>query len=740
MKKLSLAIYWHMHQPVYEIEGTYLMPWTRLHAIKDYLDMVLVLERFPKLKLNVDIVPALIDTIIDYTNGMDDIHSELSVSDVSVMTAEEKSFVLHNFFSPKFETMIFKSENYKNLFEKRFSKDVCNPNDFDEQEISDLMALFNLVWIDPVHYERYPRLKELWNKQYNYTQEERIEIIKIHRQIISEIIPTYQKYINEGRLEITASTYDHAILPILIDMKTTLKSVPTTAGLPVALGMKDSAVLQVKMAMDRIEEVFGVRPKGFWPPELCVCPKTLSLLAKEGIKWTISDERILSDSLNIAFIRDFKGNLNDPYHLLKVYEYQTKTEPIDIIFRDRSIPNLINFEYAGINAKMAADDLYDKIKVIQSKILVSPDATHLLTIAQDGENCWENYENDGNDFLDKFYSLIEEDSSLETVLISDYIESDEHKKPLNKISSGSSIDKTFKYWIGEKTKNKAWLYLKQTKDIYDKHASGKISSDNLAYARRELMIAQGSDWFWWYGEPNNSGQDFVFDYMYREHLKNVYIALNEAVPEYLDNSLITKIEIPFRRPSREITPRMDGLAESEDDWYNSGIISLLDGPVHRENKNIDKIHFGCDDKNMYFRLHINKNASEMSFAERINQFYIYVRNATHAGARAYIRLISKTDNPYPILREKFENELTLTLVKDTLYPPRLSTCLHQNMWTLANPEGVNMVYKDVIDLSVPFDTIGVHSGETVEFFIANTDSGVKNTYIPQEIMLSMVRE
>jgi len=139
-------------------------------------------------------------------------------------------------------------------------------------------------------------------------------------------------------------------------------------------------------------------------------------------------------------------------------------------------------------------------------------------------------------------------------------------------------------------------------------------------------------------------------------------------------------------------------------------------------------------------LHVNKNSSETNFIDRINQFYIYVRNATHAGARAYIRLISKTDNPYPILSEKFENELTLTLVKDTLYPPRLSTCLHQNLWTLANPEGVNIVYKDVIDLAVPFDTLGVKHGDKVEFFIANTDSGVKNTYIPQEIMLSMTRE
>ena len=736
MKRLSLAIYWHMHQPVYEIEGTYLMPWTRLHAVKDYLDMVLIMERFPKLKLNIDIVPALLDMIIDYTEGANDIHSELTISDVSKMTAEEKSFVLLNFFSPKYETMIFKSETYKEIFKKRFSSDVCKPEDFTDEELSDLMALFNLVWIDPIHFKRYPKLKKLWAKQHGYTQEDRIEIIEIHRQIMSEIIPTYKRYVDEGRLEITASTYHHAILPILIDMKSTLKSAPDKTGLPSSLNMKDSAIYQIKMALNRIEELFGVRPKGFWPPELCICPKTLALLAKEGIEWTISDERILAESANYNFIRDFKGNLNDPYHLLKVYEYQTKSSPIDIIFRDRSIPNLINFEYAGINSKMAAGDLYEKIKNIQNKLLISPDDSHLLTIAQDGENCWENYENDGDDFLGNFYSLLEDDDTLETVLISDYIDKDKHKKPIDKISAGSSIDKSFKYWIGDRTKNKAWTYLKNAKDKFD---SASVSKHKLETARRELMIAQSSDWFWWYGEPNNSGQDFVFDYMFREHLKNVYIALGYKVPDYLNNSLIDKIEIPFKRPSRGITPKMDGLHDSDNDWYNSGLISLLDGPVHRENKSIDKIFFGCDNNNMYFRLHVNKSAKNTNFLDRINQFYIYVRNATHAGARAYIRLISKTDNPYPILREKFENELTLTLVKDNLYPPRLSKCLHQNMWTLANPEGVNIVYKDVIDLSVPFDTIGVNHGEKVEFFIANTDSGVKNTYIPQEILLSMQR-
>ena len=729
-----------MHQPVYEIEGTYLMPWARLHAVKDYLDMVLFLEKFPKLKLNFNVVPALMDTVIDYCNGIHDIHSELTVSDVEKMTDEEKSFILNNFFSPKFETMLYKSENYKELYQKRYSKDFCRPEDFDNREISDLMALFNLVWIDPTHFQRYPRLQELWNKQYNYTFEDRVEIIDIQRQIMREIIPTYKKYIHEGRIELSTSPYYHAILPILADLKSSTKSVATTEGLPSSLGMLEDARLQVKRALDRVEEILGARPKGIWPPELCIGSKTMDLLAKEGVEWTISDEGILSDSINFDFIRDFKGNLNDPYHLLKVYEYQTKTNPINVIFRDRSIPNLINFEYAGIDAKMAAGSLYDKIKVMQNKLLVSPDDEHLLTIALDGENCWENYQNDGNDFLEQFYTAICNDETLETVKVSDYIAKDCHKKPLTKIHSGSWIDQTFQYWIGEPTKNKAWNYLKETKDAFDTFAKENKEHPNLELAHRELLMAEGSDWFWWYGEPNNSGQDYVFDYMFRERLKNVYLILNLPVPPELDTSLITKIEMPFKHTTAPITPRMDGLVSSYDDWYHSGNISLLDGPVYRENKNVDKIHFGCDSNNVYFRLHVNKGSGEQTYIERINQFYIYIRNATDIGHRAYIRLISKTDNPYPILREKFEHELTLTLFKDTLYPPRLTSCLHPNMWTLANPEGIKIVYNDVIDVAIPFDVLGVKPGETVEFFMANTDSGVKNTYIPQEILLSMTRE
>ena len=195
----------------------------------------------------------------------------------------------------------------------------------------------------------------------------------------------------------------------------------------------------------------------------------------------------------------------------------------------------------------------------------------------------------------------------------------------------------------------------------------------------------------------------------------------------------------YKYPTEKISPKMDGWLNSSEDWLNSGNISMLDGPVFRENKNVDKIQFGCDNNNIYFRLHVNKNTIENNFLERINQFYIYMRNATAVKNRAYIRLICKTDNANPILCEKFEHELTLTLVKDTLYPLRLASCIHQNIWTLTNSEDIKFVYNDVIDITIPFGSLGIKSGETVEFFLANTDSGVKNTHISQEILLSLTR-
>lgn len=739
-KKLSIAFYWHMHQPVYQLspEGDYLMPWTRLHAVKDYLDMVTILDNFKDIKLNFNVVPVLLDAFIDYgEKGLHDLHSRLTVTDIKDLTADDKEFILNNFFDSNYRTMILPYDEYNRLFQKRQTMAEADISAFTEQEYSDLMALFNLAWFDPSYKNEYIALKKLFKKGKGYTLEDRQNIIEIQRDIIRRIIPAYRKYVEDGKIEITTSPYYHPILPILLDIGSI--KIANKEGLPVDLKMPLDAKMQTVAALDRIEELTGKRPRGIWPSEHCVSPKELDMFKEAGAEWSISDEGILSESINFEFVRDFKGYLEEPYHLLKSYEYKNG---LKMVFRNSLFSNLIGFEYPNYDSVLAANDLYDRIKVMQSKLLSSPDENHILTIAMDGENCWENYPNDGINFLKTLYELIEKDESLETVLISDYLDREKNHKPLKNIASGSWINRNFKLWIDEPLKNLAWNYLKQVRDDFSKYVKENPYNPNIELARRELFIAEGSDWFWWYGEPNDSGRDNIFDYIFREHLKNIYLYLGLEAPEYLDTPLLSAISKPSRYPKGEINPVLDGLDKAEDDsWLNAGCISIPDGPVLKENKFFDRICFGYDKDNLYLRFYVNdyiKNNPD--FFKRTYQMYIYTRNSNRKHSLSPIRLINKTEKVLPVTKEKFHNEIQLSICEGKLRLIRLIKAIPNNLWVIQNSRELTAVFDKVIDLKIPFDILDVAYGESLEFVFVNANIGLNDVFIPNEMLLNIRRD
>lgn len=743
-KKLSIAFYWHMHQPVYQLNpyGDYLMPWTRLHGIKDYLDMALILNDFEKTKLNFNLVPVLLDGLIDYgEKDAHDIHSRLTVTNIVDLTNDDKEFILNNFFDANYSSMIFPYENYNELYQKRFAEERANICDFSDQEYSDIMAWFNLVWIDPVYKEKFSEFKKLLEKGGNYTFNDRIEIIELHRKIIRMIIPAYKEFLEKGKIEITTSPYYHPITPIMLDMESSQKNLSVVDSSLFDLNLTEDAKLQTEYALDRAEELFGKRPKGIWPSEQSVSPQTLELFKELGVEWTISDEGILTNSIDFEFVRDFKGYLEDPYFLMKSYKYKTKNSDIKIVFRDSVIPNLIGFEYANHDPKVAANDLYDRIKVIQNKLQVSPDKHHLLTIAMDGENCWENYVDDGTTFLKTIYSMIEEDETLETVLISDYLAQEKHHKELKKIHAGSWINRNFQLWVGEPVKNIAWTYLKQVKEDLNDFIEKNPKHKNIKLAQKELMVAQGSDWFWWYGEPNDSGQDHIFDYLFREHLKNVYRYLGLNPPSYFDSPLISIFTKPSRYPKNKISPKIDGQEEPDDeDWLDAGCINLPDGPLLQGNKLFDKICYGSDENNFYLRLYLDNSFQEnYSTNPVLHQMYIYMRNCDRKQLQSPIRLINKTENISPVMKERFHNELRISMMDNKLYPMRLTKAIPGELWAMEETKDIKMAYQKVIDVSIPFGSLDISSGEKLEFFFANSNFGIKDSFSPQDILLSVQR-
>ena len=734
-KKLSVALYWHMHQPVYQLSpnGDYLMPWVRLHAVKDYLDMLTIIGKFKRIKLNFNLVPVLLDCLTDYgEKGLHDIHSRLTVKPEQKFTADDKEFIINNFFDASYKSMILPLPEYNRLFQKARNGYDKGTGVFSNREYADLTALFNLAWIDPTHREKYPEIKQLIAKGKNYTLEDRIKIIEIQREIIRKIIPAYKRYMEKGKIEITTSPYYHPILPILLD----INDIKNTNGKELTELTYDAG-LQTEYALNRAEELFGRRPRGIWPSEQCLSAKELELFADLNIDWTISDEGILADTLNYEFVRDFRGNLEEPYKLLKSYNYKAKNADIKLIFRDSVIPNLINFEYPNHDPVNAANDLYDRIKVVQSKLLSSPDENHILTIAMDGENCWENYECDGYTFLKEFYTLIDKDDSLETVLISDYIDSERHHKTLNKISSGSWVNRNFKLWINEPLKDLAWQYVQQAHGEINLYEKDHPEDPNIAYAMRELFICEGSDWFWWFGEPNDSGHDNIFDYIFREHLRNIYLYLGLEPPQYLNSALTVPVSDLSEHPKDKYTT----VINPDEDWLTSGCIEIPDGPVLRETKLFDKICFGCDKENFYLRVYLNEYVrSNPSKYLKLYRMYVYMRNANKRHALSPLRLINKTENILPPAKEKFHNELQLSINDNKLGSVRLIKAISDNLWTLQSSKEIITGYEKNVDIKIPFKIIDIKRKETLEFIFANAAYGVKDMFIPDEHLLQITRK
>lgn len=739
-KKLSIAFYWHMHQPVYQLspEGDYLMPWVRLHAVKDYLDMITMVDNFKSIKLNINLVPVLLDAFIDYgEKGLHDLHSRLTVTPVENLSDDDKEFILNNFFDANYQTMILPYEEYDRLYQKRQTLSENDTDAFTDEEYSDLMALFNLVWFDPVYKNEYIELRKLFKKKKGYTLEDREKIIEIQRDIIRKIIPTYRKYVEEKKIEVTTSPYYHPIVPIMLDINSI--KVGNKENLPTDLKMADDAKTQITSAIQRIENLIGVKPKGIWPSEHCVNEKELDLFKELGFEWTISDEGILANSINFEFVRNFKGYVEEPYHLVKSYEYKNG---LKMIFRDSIISNLIGFEYPNFDAELAATDLYDRIKVLQSKLLSSPDDNHILTIAMDGENCWENYQQDGITFLKKLYGLIDEDDSLETVLISDYIEHEKHHKPLPKIAAGSWINRNFKLWIDEPIKNLAWKYLKNVRDDFSKYVQENPHNPNIEFAKRELFICEGSDWFWWYGEPNDSGRDNIFDYLFREHLKNIYIYLGQEPPEYLDIPLLSAITKPSRYPKCEIQPELNGQDNKDDtSWLNAGCIEIPDGPVLKESKFFNRICFGYDKDNLYLRFYVNNYLRDNpEVYNRPHQMYLYTRNANKKHSLSAIRLINKTENILPVVKEKFHNEIQLTVSDAELKFIRVIKSMPHSLWGIQNSKDIFAVYDKVLDVKIPFKILDIGHGETLELMFVTAKFGISDVFIPNEMLLSVKRD
>ena len=609
---LNLAILWHMHQPYYKrvSQGIYQMPWVRLHGLKDYFDMAKILDDYPKIHVTFNLVPCLIEQIQDYAqNQAYDQHLFLTEKKASELSQAEKEEIISSFFIGNYETMILPHRRFFQLWEKR-GQSLENigavTQKFSTQDLLDLQVWSNLAWFDPL-LRRDKEIADLFKKNEKFTEDDKKLLISKQREILSWILPKYRELKDKGQIEISFSPYFHPIMPLLCDLKIARVSSPNLVLPQKDFSHPEDVEAHVKQGIQLYQDIFGEPPQGIWPSEGSVSEGIIPLLAKFGLKWMASDEEILFLSLTQPE-KVKKKKIEEDNKLYFPYRVEVEGAEIDIIFRSHILSDAIGFVYRSWDPEKASDNFIQNLHRIRERIPSEKLHKSLVSVILDGENCWEYYPEDGHWFLKALYQKLSDDPLIETVKISEFLERNPPKATLPRLFPGSWINHDFSIWIGHPEDNSAWDLLKMTRDdlvTYQKEMGDDVDPEKIRSAWKEIYIAEGSDWCWWYGDEHQGPSTEEFDRIFRSHLISVYELLGMEKPKVLLKPVRTGIiSSQVQEPTGLINPTIDGKVTHYYEWQNAGSFDCLKsgGAMHRVTHLIKGIYFGFNQESLFFRM------------------------------------------------------------------------------------------------------------------------------------------
>jgi len=610
MAQVRVVILWHQHQPFYKdlVTGQYRMPWTRLHGLKDYYGMVKLLDEFPRVHQTFNLVPSLIRQIQDYVSGeAQDPFLQVAGRPARDLTQEERRFALQYLFQAHPVNVIGRYPRYRELFDK-FRSAGASPEQAEKyflpQEFTDLQVLSQIGWFDE-YFQEENDIADLIHKGRNYSLDDQRQVIARQRELLGRVLPAHAEAARKGRIEISTSPFYHPILPLVCDTQMGAVSSP---GLPLPQNRyrhAEDAREQLLRGLDLHEKVFGLRPQGVWPSEGSVSEEVLGIAQKLGVNWMATDEGVLGRTLGTFFARDGSGYLNADlaHRLYTIYRYENAGTEMNLLFRDHTLSDLIGFVYSGMPPQEAANNLMHKIREsVQPIKATGKDA--VVPIFLDGENAWEYYPRSGREFLRRFYDALQRDPQIEAVTVSEAIARHTNKGQLKSLVPGSWINANFNVWIGAPEDNKAWDYLYDARTFYAQKAAGATEAQRQL-AWEEILIAEGSDWNWWYGPEHHSANDRDFDELYRKHLSNVYQALGGVPPDYLAQPITGVLARPeFTAQSAYIHPRITGDMVRYFEWLGAAhhTADKRSGSMHGKQFLMDGVYAGIDEKYVYGRL------------------------------------------------------------------------------------------------------------------------------------------
>ncbi|MEO6024150.1 MAG: glycoside hydrolase family 57 protein [Burkholderiales bacterium] len=545
VNQLNVVFCWHMHQPDYRdhVSGEFALPWTYLHAIKDYTDMAWYLEQNQKARAVFNFVPILLDQLQDYSDQFatgtlrDPLLRLLAQPDLNNIGVADRALLLGSCFRANQATMIDPYPAYRQL--QAWSEVIPTKGDgagyLSGQYFADLLMWYHLTWFGETVRRDNPQIA-LWLAQAKgYTATDRGNLFHLIGKLLTDLMPRYRALLASGQIELSTTPHHHPITPLLLDFASAKESWPDVT-LPLSAhypGGAERARHHLRSAGESHRKRFGAMPHGIWPAEGGLSLATAKLFAEEGYAWTATGEAVLRNSLKAT------GQLPEERagYLYRPYRVHSERNSITVFFRDDRLSDKIGFEYAKWLGKDAALDLVRELESIAESAPAGETPT--VSIIMDGENAWEYYPYNGFYFLSELYSLLTHHTAISLTTFGVLLQQENfHARTtdLPAITAGSWVYGTFSTWIGSAPKNKAWDLLCAAKRSYDDQVN-MLSESARKTAEQQLASCEASDWFWWPGDYNPSASVQSFDVLFRQNLANLYRLLELPIPNALNHPL-----------------------------------------------------------------------------------------------------------------------------------------------------------------------------------------------------------
>jgi len=448
-------------------------------------------------------------------------------------------------------------------------------------------------------------------------------VFGIHKKMMANASPAPQ-------VEVLTTPFFHPILPLLFDTDLAKVGQPADPLPEPAFAYPEDATLQIAMAVEYYTSIFGRAPRGMWPSEGAVAEEIVPALAANGIEWIATDRQVLDRGMpGATHLRPYMVDGDTV-----VGNGGSDDDELMIVFRDTEISDKVGFFY---QSQPPLANIADFTLSVIGKAGRFGEPQRLLSVILDGENAWEWYsqDHDAKKFLEGLYTSLSnayDERAIITVTGGEYISGNAgrdvaaHPVPAmteyEGLIPGSWIGGRLDTWIGEPEENLGWIYLRTARDEIEA-ARAQLEpvlgmpvsylvpplegGTKLAWwkAWRNVLSAEGSDWFWWYGSDQTAagGDDSPFDDIFRAQLVAAYTELNialtgegfEAVPVPAFSPILQPAPIVMTGPFG-VVPKLDGvLTPDQSEWVPPGGVFFdgdSSGATADPNDDIARVFYG----------------------------------------------------------------------------------------------------------------------------------------------------